>query len=54
MSDLRIDRVETVLLDIPLRRPHCFARTSMTTQTRAVCLRPYTPFPRVQLLEFPT
>ncbi|GAA4877053.1 muconate/chloromuconate family cycloisomerase [Pseudonocardia benzenivorans] len=32
MSDLRVDRVETVLLDIPLRRPHRFARTSMTAQ----------------------
>jgi hypothetical protein len=25
MSDLRIARVETVLLDVPLRRPHRFA-----------------------------
>jgi hypothetical protein len=27
--DLRIDRVETVVVDIPLRRPHRFARTSI-------------------------
>lgn len=32
MSDLRIDRVETVVLDVPLRRPHRFARVSMDTQ----------------------
>ena len=32
MSDLRIDRVETVLLDIPLRRPHRFARVGMEAQ----------------------
>lgn len=32
MRDLRIDRVETVLLDIPLRRPHRFARASMDAQ----------------------
>jgi muconate cycloisomerase len=32
MTDLRIDRVETVLLDVPLRRPHRFARTSMDAQ----------------------
>ncbi|MFC5995915.1 muconate/chloromuconate family cycloisomerase [Pseudonocardia hispaniensis] len=32
MSDLRIDRVETVLLDVPLRRPHRFARTEMQAQ----------------------
>lgn len=32
MSDLRIDRVETVLLDVPLRRPHRFARVGLTTQ----------------------
>ncbi|WP_028933793.1 muconate/chloromuconate family cycloisomerase [Pseudonocardia spinosispora] len=31
-DDLRIDRVETVLLDIPLRRPHRFARASMDAQ----------------------
>lgn len=31
-DDLRIDRVETVLLDIPLRRPHRFARVSMDAQ----------------------
>ncbi|MEV4150503.1 muconate/chloromuconate family cycloisomerase [Amycolatopsis sp. NPDC049691] len=32
MSDLEIDRVETALLDVPLRRPHRFARTGMTAQ----------------------
>jgi len=32
VSDLRIDRVETVLLDIPLRRPHRFARAGMDAQ----------------------
>lgn len=32
MSDLRINRVETVLLDIPLRRPHRFARVAMDAQ----------------------
>jgi muconate cycloisomerase len=32
MDDLRIDRVETVVLDIPLRRPHRFARTTMHSQ----------------------
>ncbi|MQA12707.1 MAG: chloromuconate cycloisomerase [Pseudonocardiaceae bacterium] len=32
MSDLRIDRVETVLLDVPLRRAHRFARVSMDAQ----------------------
>lgn len=32
MNDLRIDRVETALLDIPLRRPHRFARTGITAQ----------------------
>lgn len=32
MSDLSIERVETVLLDVPLRRPHRFARTSMDAQ----------------------
>src|SRR3954449_9814019 len=31
-DDLRIDRVETVLLDIPLRRPHRFARAAMDAQ----------------------
>ncbi|GAY07281.1 muconate/chloromuconate family cycloisomerase [Pseudonocardia sp. N23] len=31
-DDLRIDRVETVLVDIPLRRPHRFARASMNAQ----------------------
>lgn len=31
-DDLRIDRVETVLVDIPLRRPHRFARVSMNAQ----------------------
>ncbi|GAA4865085.1 muconate/chloromuconate family cycloisomerase [Pseudonocardia benzenivorans] len=33
MSDTRIDRVETVLLDVPLRRPHRFARTGMDAQS---------------------
>lgn len=32
MSDLQIDRVETVVLDVPLRRAHRFARTGMETQ----------------------
>lgn len=32
MSDLRIDGVDTVLLDVPLRRPHRFARTGMSAQ----------------------
>jgi muconate cycloisomerase len=32
MSDLRVDRVETVLLDVPLRRWHRFARTGMDAQ----------------------
>ncbi|WP_410597299.1 muconate/chloromuconate family cycloisomerase [Amycolatopsis sp. lyj-23] len=32
MTDLAIERVETVLLDVPLRRPHRFARTGMTAQ----------------------
>jgi muconate cycloisomerase len=32
MSELRIDRVETVLLDVPLRRAHRFARTGMQAQ----------------------
>jgi muconate cycloisomerase len=32
VNDLAIDRVETVLLDVPLRRPHRFARTSMDAQ----------------------
>src|SRR3954469_14477669 len=31
-DDLRIDRVETVLLDVPLRRPHRFARAAMDAQ----------------------
>jgi muconate cycloisomerase len=30
--DLRIDRVETVILDVPLRRPHRFARVGMDHQ----------------------
>ena len=30
--DLRIDRVETVVVDIPLRRPHRFARAGMHAQ----------------------
>lgn len=32
MSDLQIDRVETILLDVPLRRTHRFARVGMDTQ----------------------
>ena len=32
MSDLRIARVETVVLDVPLRRAHRFARASMDAQ----------------------
>ncbi|WP_290050879.1 muconate/chloromuconate family cycloisomerase [Amycolatopsis solani] len=32
MTDLGIERVETVLLDVPLRRPHRFARTGMAAQ----------------------
>ncbi|MGW1682213.1 muconate/chloromuconate family cycloisomerase [Saccharopolyspora sp. NPDC002376] len=32
MNDMRIDRIDTVLLDIPLRRPHRFARTEMHVQ----------------------
>ena len=32
MSDLRIERVNTVILDVPLRRPHRFARVSMDAQ----------------------
>ncbi|SFW80620.1 muconate/chloromuconate family cycloisomerase [Amycolatopsis australiensis] len=32
MTDLAIDRVETVLLDVPLRRAHRFARTGMAAQ----------------------
>ncbi|WP_033294206.1 muconate/chloromuconate family cycloisomerase [Amycolatopsis jejuensis] len=32
MNDLRIDRVETVVADIPLRRPHRFARAAMAAQ----------------------
>ncbi|MFF5988467.1 muconate/chloromuconate family cycloisomerase [Prauserella flavalba] len=32
MSDLRIDRVETVVLDVPLRRTHRFAKTEMDAQ----------------------
>ncbi|PXY22603.1 muconate/chloromuconate family cycloisomerase [Prauserella muralis] len=32
MRDTRIDRVETVLLDVPLHRPHRFARATMTAQ----------------------
>lgn len=31
-DDLRIDRVETVVVDVPLRRPHRFARASMDAQ----------------------
>ena len=32
MSDLAIDQVQTQILDIPLRRPHRFARASMDAQ----------------------
>lgn len=32
MSDLAIDGVDTVLLDVPLRRPHRFARVEMQAQ----------------------
>ncbi|MGZ8738614.1 MAG: chloromuconate cycloisomerase, partial [Nocardioides sp.] len=32
MTDLAIDRVETAILDIPLIRPHRFARTGMDAQ----------------------
>ncbi|GAA1248429.1 muconate/chloromuconate family cycloisomerase [Prauserella halophila] len=32
MSDLRIDGVETVIVDIPMRRAHRFARMGMSTQ----------------------
>ncbi|MHA6800175.1 muconate/chloromuconate family cycloisomerase [Bounagaea algeriensis] len=32
MSDLQVDRVETVLLDVPLRRAHRFARVGMDAQ----------------------
>lgn len=32
MTELGIERVETVLLDVPLRRPHRFARTGMSAQ----------------------
>ena len=32
MKDLTIERVRTVLLDVPLRRPHRFARTGMDAQ----------------------
>ena len=35
MSDLTIDRVETVILDVPLVRPHRFARAPMEAQPRA-------------------
>ncbi|WUJ75458.1 muconate/chloromuconate family cycloisomerase [Kribbella soli] len=30
--DLTIDRLETVIIDVPLRRPHRFARVAMTAQ----------------------
>src|SRR3954468_11087149 len=33
MSDLAIDRVQTAILDVPLIRPHRFARTGMAAQT---------------------
>jgi muconate cycloisomerase len=32
MSDKRVERVETTILDIPLRRPHKFARVGMEAQ----------------------
>ena len=32
MSEMRIDRVETVIVDIPLRRAHRFARAGMDSQ----------------------
>ncbi|MEU6700790.1 muconate/chloromuconate family cycloisomerase [Pseudonocardia sp. NPDC046786] len=32
MSDMRIDQVETVIVDIPLRRAHRFARAGMNAQ----------------------
>lgn len=32
MTDMRIERVDTVLVDIPLRRPHRFARATMDAQ----------------------
>ena len=32
MSDLAIDRVETAIIDVPLIRPHRFARTGMDAQ----------------------
>src|SRR4051794_14475264 len=32
MSDLAIDRVQTAILDVPLIRPHRFARAGMETQ----------------------
>jgi muconate cycloisomerase len=32
MSDLTIERVETAIIDVPLRRPHRFARTGMDAQ----------------------
>jgi muconate cycloisomerase len=32
MNDLTIERVETAILDVPLRRPHRFARTGMDAQ----------------------
>lgn len=32
MDDLTIERVETAILDVPLRRPHRFARTGMDAQ----------------------
>ncbi|MFG1814275.1 muconate/chloromuconate family cycloisomerase [Kribbella sp. NPDC049174] len=31
-DDLVIDRLETVIIDVPLRRPHKFARVTMTAQ----------------------
>ncbi|HEV7757008.1 MAG TPA: muconate/chloromuconate family cycloisomerase [Mycobacteriales bacterium] len=32
MSDKRVERLETTILDVPLRRPHRFARASMDAQ----------------------
>ena len=31
-DDLRIERVETVIIDVPLKRPHKFARVTMDAQ----------------------
>jgi len=32
MSELAVERVETTVLDVPLVRPHRFARTGMDAQ----------------------